>query len=68
MSERKVKTCSKCGGKLEYAALPKIVSVDKKSHDFAVFRVCTRCGRVVKSDADKASIPYLDELQKEKKE
>jgi len=58
--------CSYCGGKLEYVTLPRTVYVDpeKKSKDFAVFRMCVNCGRPYKPDVEKAGIPTIDEVRK----
>ena len=56
--------CRYCGGNLEYAALPKTIEVNKKSRDLAVVRVCQKCGRVHKPDAEKAGIPFLDDVRK----
>lgn len=58
--------CSYCGGKLEYATLPRTVYADpnKKSEDFAVFRICLSCGRPHKPDVEKANIPTIDEARK----
>ena len=56
--------CHYCGGKLQYAALPKTVSLKEKSCDYATIRVCKLCGRFHEKDLDKEQVPFLEELRK----
>lgn len=58
------KKCEYCGGDLEYVALPKTVTVDKPSRDYATIRVCKQCGRPHEPDIDKEDLPFLDEVRK----
>jgi DNA-directed RNA polymerase subunit RPC12/RpoP len=58
--------CEYCDGKLEYVALPKTIELGKKSRDIAVVRICQKCGATHESDAEKAGIPFLDDLRKMK--
>jgi len=56
--------CHYCGGKLQYAAQPKVVSLNEKGRDYATVRVCKQCGRFHEQDLDKEQIPFLEELRK----
>ena len=56
--------CHYCGGKLQYAAQPKVVSLNEKGRDYATVRVCKQCGRFHEQYLDKERIPFLEELRK----
>ena len=56
--------CHYCGGKLQWAALPKEVSLKEKSRDYATIRVCKQCGKFHEQDLDKEQILFLNELRR----